>query len=90
MLNTLLFVSNILKVNPGPDFKQTGNRLEKVIVNLWDQTCKIVFPEHQTPESWKNLNHHASADTSASSFTKVYDKEWSTSNLSGGGMKMTK
>lgn len=34
---------HLLEVNPGPDFKQTGSRLRRVIVELWEQTCSIVL-----------------------------------------------
>jgi hypothetical protein len=34
----------LLEVNPGPDFKQTGDRLSHVIVDLMSSTIDIVFP----------------------------------------------
>lgn len=36
----------LLEVNPGPDFKQTGNRLSVVIENLMNSTIDIVFHDH--------------------------------------------
>jgi hypothetical protein len=33
---------HFLEANPGPDFKQTGSRLQGLIAQLWEQTCKIV------------------------------------------------
>lgn len=32
----------LLEVNPGPDFKQTGNRLQGVIADLWEQILRVV------------------------------------------------
>lgn len=34
---------HLLEVNPGPDFKQTGDSLREVIVQLFDQTCSLVL-----------------------------------------------
>jgi hypothetical protein len=34
----------LLEVNPGPDFKQTGDRLSQVILELMSSTIDIVFP----------------------------------------------
>lgn len=36
---------HLLEVNPGPDFKQTGDRLRSVIVGLFEQMCTIVVDE---------------------------------------------
>jgi len=61
-------------VNPGPDFKQTGNRLRTVILQLWEQVLQLVLdknpndPENPVP-GCMNL---------------VYRKEWSASKLQGG------
>lgn len=32
-----------LEVNPGPDFKQTGDRLKTVIQDLFEQTCELIL-----------------------------------------------
>jgi hypothetical protein len=41
MVNSNLEVS-LLEVNPGPDFKQTGDRLRAIIVQLYEQMASIV------------------------------------------------
>ena len=63
------FRVSLLEANPGPDFKQTGTRLRRVIVELWEQTCSIVLdgPHPRCPD-----------------FTTVYDCEWSSSRIQGG------
>lgn len=33
---------SLLEVNPGPDFKQTGERLRRVIVELWEQSFALI------------------------------------------------
>lgn len=63
------FNVHILEVNPGPDFKQTGNRLKIVIDNLLDGTCNIVIDDRTDAPSL---------------FTKVYEKEWSVAKLDSG------
>lgn len=70
------FQVSILEVNPGPDFKQTGSRLKTVIEDLIEETCEIVLDQDES-KSKKNTKN----------FTKVYEKEWSVSNMST-GMKM--
>lgn len=41
---------HLLEVNPGPDFKQTGGRLRRVIVELWEQTCALVGLGGRAPD----------------------------------------
>eukprot|EP01038_Epipyxis_sp_PR26KG_P015048 gene15048-20248_t len=42
----------LLEVNPGPDFKQTGDRLHYIISELWEQTIRItVDSAHNTIET---------------------------------------
>jgi tubulin---tyrosine ligase len=77
MVDTTHNVS-LLEVNPGPDFKQTGDRLKNLIVQLWEGTCALVI-DNTINETLNSQKHE---------FTKVYDKEASTSKLGGGGMKM--
>lgn len=36
---------HLLEVNPGPDFKQTGDRLKTVIAELMEQTCALVIDD---------------------------------------------
>ena len=62
-----------LEANPGPDFKQTGDRLKLVIDSLWQETIEIA------------LKKNTSACTN---FVKVYSKEWSVSHLKGSGMSL--
>ena len=62
----------LLEANPGPDFKQTGDKLRETIVDLWEGICKVVLD----PPLDKFVDNN-------SSFSMVYEKEWSTSNLNG-------
>lgn len=62
------FNVTLLEVNPGPDFKQTGNRLRKVIVELWEQTISLVIDKSNESKD----------------FTLVYDNELSVSSIKGG------
>ena len=41
---------SLLEVNPGPDFKQTGQRLKHVIAELWEQTCVLVIDDYYVRE----------------------------------------
>jgi hypothetical protein len=68
------FNVTLLEVNPGPDFKQTGTRLRKVIVELWEQTVSLIIDQNHTKE-----NSNQSKD-----FTLVYDNELSVSSIKGG------
>jgi len=58
----------LLEVNPGPDFKQTGGRLKKVIENLIEATVATVFAEEDRKACPQKLGR-----TIEASFTKVYD-----------------
>ena len=60
--------THLLEVNPGPDFKQTGDRLQGVIMALFEQTADIVINEACATED----------------FTEVYCKEWSLSSQPSG------
>ena len=51
----------LLEINPGPDFKQTGLRLKRVISLLFKETLHLVIG--------KNFQ--------ADHMTMVYSKEWS-------------
>jgi tubulin---tyrosine ligase len=62
---------SFLEANPGPDFKQTGGRLKKLIMQLWEQTLTIVVDQ-------------VDPLVNAPTFTKVYDQEASVSKLGGG------
>ena len=81
---------HFLEVNPGPDFKQTGDRLRSVIVQLWEQVFRIVvdgnmlvptneFTYADFDQCFKSYWQHMAPD-----FTLVYSKEWSVSQIKGG------
>ena len=85
---------HFLEVNPGPDFKQTGGRLQGLIARLWEQINVIVLDSgliHPdiTTSSEKS---HAEVDTELASmwsqrapdFTLAYSKEWSAAKMKGG------
>ena len=72
------FNVSLLEVNPGPDFKQTGNRLRKVIVELWEQTISLIVDNHSND---KNDNEYIKT---SKDFTLVYDNELSVSSIKGG------
>ena len=38
--------AHFLEVNPGPDFKQTGDQLKLVIEELFEQTCQIILDQN--------------------------------------------
>lgn len=59
---------SLLEVNPGPDFKQTGARLEGVIHQLFRDTIDLVVR----------------GENSTKAMTEVYNKEWSISSQVGG------
>jgi tubulin---tyrosine ligase len=58
----------LLETNPGPDFKQTGQRLRGVIVRLFENTCRVVLDGRDESPC----------------FTKVYEKNWSVKKTGGG------
>jgi hypothetical protein len=70
----------LLEVNPGPDFKQTGDRLRNVIVNLYEQSISLVVDNSIDNENDNFISK-------SKDFSLVYDKEWSASKMKG-GMKM--
>ena len=84
---------HFLEVNPGPDFKQTGERLSGLIGQLWEQINAIVVDTgliHPSVTSGKRS--HAEVDAAlgpqwaaqARDFTMVYSKEWSAAKHKGG------
>lgn len=81
-------VVSLLEVNPGPDFVQTGERLRSVIVNLWEETLRIVADSDVLRESnefsaWSEIWEH-SLKKQAPHFEMVYNKEWSVNRMQGG------
>ena len=89
------FDVHLLEVNPGPDFKQTGERLKNVIYQLWEQTSCLVF---DCQEAGAVVNDQGVGDGTAlktpvdralpTDMTLVYSKEWSASKIQG-GMKIS-
>lgn len=90
------FNVSLLEVNPGPDFKQTGDRLSGVIVSLWEETLRLVVDSGlisgSIRQSDDRLSHTEIDDhlhenilsTMNNNFSMVYSKEWSVSQLKGG------
>jgi tubulin---tyrosine ligase len=77
---------HLLEVNPGPDFKQTGTRLQSVIVSLWENTCRVILDEQQDQEpARKGEGHGQGLGERVGQLVKVYDKEWSVGMMQGGG-----
>ncbi len=68
------FEVTLLEVNPGPDFKQTGNRLKNLVVSLWEGACEIVLDGKTSQITRDRIRD----------LLKVYDKEWSASSMKGG------
>lgn len=58
----------LLEVNPGPDFKQTGTRLKRVIGQLFEQCIELVL---STTKEFGGM-------------AKVYAHEWSIAAHKGG------
>lgn len=92
------FKISLLEVNPGPDFKQTGDRLKSVIFYLWEQTLRIVVDSNLLASALINdqktigsLYIHNEVDNKLKNhfekncpdFSLVYSKEWSVSNIKG-------
>ncbi|EQC38474.1 hypothetical protein SDRG_04182 [Saprolegnia diclina VS20] len=61
----------LLEVNPGPDFKQTGNRLQPLIQTLVEGMVDIVTDQFFTAAPDTNKSYPA--------FEKVYDDKWGAS-----------
>lgn len=60
----------LLEFNPGPDFKQTGSRLNGVIRDLMADTLNIVTDHFFTDGS------NTSQQPALGDYKKVYDQEW--------------
>lgn len=83
---------HLLEVNPGPDFKQTGGRLRRVIIQLWEQVFRLTVDMNLLAEdadadlpvevsSKKVLSAAEWMRRIAPDFTLVYNKEWSVAHL---------
>lgn len=84
---------HFLEVNPGPDFKQTGGRLQGLIARLWEQINVIVLDSgliHPAVISSGKAHNQVDAEllplwkSNAPDFTMVYSKEWSAAKHKGG------
>jgi hypothetical protein len=84
---------HFLEVNPGPDFKQTGGRLQGLIAKLWEQINVIVLDSgliHPSVTSSGKAQGEVDAEllplwkSNAPDFTMVYSKEWSAAKHKGG------
>lgn len=63
----------LLEYNPGPDFKQTGDRLHFVIRDLMADTLNVVTNHFFTDESVDAAQNEKEV---LGAFKKVYDQEW--------------
>jgi len=70
----------LLEVNPGPDFQQTGDRLNGLIYQLWEQACAIVIDSDLLYPS-KSLNTKCNSSDS-SNHVNGNDDFSSASNIS--------
>ncbi|TDH70658.1 hypothetical protein CCR75_001219 [Bremia lactucae] len=61
----------LLEINPGPDFKQTGSRLNFVVRDLIADTLEVVSREYFS----ENI-HQSVKETEIGAFVKVYDQQW--------------
>lgn len=79
-----------LEANPGPDFKQTGQRLQHVITRLWEQTFRLVVDSNVLIPSDKlsfldyEKYFESYHDQLFPDFSLVYNKEWSVASLKSG------
>ncbi|KAF4324270.1 hypothetical protein BBO99_00000916 [Phytophthora kernoviae] len=74
----------LLEFNPGPDFKQTGDRLHFVIRDLMEDTLNVVtnefFPSDKASPASNN-------NASLGAFAKVYDQQWGAISKGRASMK---
>jgi hypothetical protein len=82
---------HLLEVNPGPDFKQTGEKLSSVINELWKQTFSLIFEQnllfYSEEKSFSEMDDILGQDSCKKKFKEfslVYSKEWSVSKLKSG------
>ena len=64
-----------------------GDRLKSIIFELWEQTSAIIFdavdPDYSGNAHFDSNNKSIDMKL-APDMTKVYDKQWSAANLTGG------
>lgn len=78
---------SLLEVNPGPDFKQTGDRLHTVIEDLWEQVFRLVIDMNLLSgedDCSSNRDLQQWIKNFAPDFTMVYSKQWSVASMKGG------
>ncbi|CAI5736397.1 unnamed protein product [Peronospora farinosa] len=61
----------LLEFNPGPDFKQTGDRLHFVIRDLMADSLRVI-----TNEFFAESKDLLAKDADIGAFEKVYDQQW--------------
>ncbi|CEG40037.1 tubulin tyrosine ligase [Plasmopara halstedii] len=72
----------LLEINPGPDFKQTGDRLHFVIRDLLADTLSVVTSEFFSEQERRSVESHE-----IGAYIKVYDHQWSVLSK-GSSMKL--
>ena len=68
----------LLEVNPGPDFKQTGKKLQGVVKNMWEETLDLTIG-----------NYPYDKEANGNVFTKVWSARLRGGNDTKVSMKMT-
>jgi hypothetical protein len=83
---------HLLEVNPGPDFKQTGDRLKGVIAELWEDILRVTIDsgalfdiEDSNPSIDQDQRFRAAEDSGILRCLQlVYSKRWSVATIRGG------
>lgn len=83
----------LLEVNPGPDFKQTGRRLERVVATMLDDSVTVALDRdlgirEKGGEISGDSMERAHSRTRGTGFTAIYADEWSSSKAGDSGMTM--
>ena len=86
----------LLEVNPGPDLKQTGRRLQGVVNRMLEDTVTVALENNSffaTPPKSTSIRHQtplemAQAAAANTGFEAIYADDWGTGGSSGGS-KMT-
>ncbi|RLN87612.1 hypothetical protein BBJ28_00005249 [Nothophytophthora sp. Chile5] len=74
----------LLEFNPGPDFKQTGERLHFVIRDLMEDTLSVVTNEFFASDKTAAANSEKDA---MGAYAKVYDQQWGALSKKPASMK---
>ena len=90
----------LLEVNPGPDFKQTGRRLESVVATMLDDSVTVALDRHlalQAQASSPETRPHEAVSSQAEAmaqakyraagtgFKAVYSDVWPLNSPGGSG-----